>query len=112
MVAGGWQRRVLKGAEARNRDAIRTESGQAIVLRCPIHPHRGRSPLSLFRRQASTVSKPNAATVDRLVQELMNRHLTKAERMQRLRELVQSGEDVPDELMSQALRKLMDSLTD
>jgi uncharacterized protein Yka (UPF0111/DUF47 family) len=58
------------------------------------------------------VSKPTAATVDRLVQELMNRHLTKAERMQRLRELVQSGEDVPDELMSQALRKLMDSLTD
>jgi hypothetical protein len=42
----------------------------------------------------------------------MDRQLTKAERMQRLRELVQSGKDVPDQLLDQALRKLMERLTD
>jgi hypothetical protein len=58
------------------------------------------------------VPKQDNDTVDRLVRELMDRQLSKAERMKRLRELVQSGQDVPDELMDQALRKLMESLTD
>ena len=44
--------------------------------------------------------------------ELMDRDLSKAERMQRLRELAKSGDDVPDELMDQALRKLMERLTE
>lgn len=56
--------------------------------------------------------KQSFENVERLVQELMDRQLTKAERMQRLRELVQSGKDVPDELLDQALRKLMERLTD
>ena len=56
--------------------------------------------------------KPTNDTVERLVRELMDRQLSKAERMKRLRELVQSGQDVPDELMDRALRKLMESLTD
>ncbi len=42
----------------------------------------------------------------------MDRTLPKAERMQRLRELARSEEDVPDELMDQALRKLMERLTE
>lgn len=42
----------------------------------------------------------------------MDRSLSKAERMQRLRELVRSGEDVPDELLDQALRKLMERITE
>lgn len=42
----------------------------------------------------------------------MERGLSKAQRMQRLRELVQSEEDVPDELMDQAVRKLMERLTE
>ena len=50
--------------------------------------------------------------VDLLVQELMDRDLSKVERMKLLRELVNSGEDVPDDLMDQALRKLMERLTD
>jgi hypothetical protein len=58
------------------------------------------------------VPKQSFENVERLVQELMDRQLTKAERMQRLRELVQSGKDVPDELLDQALRKLMERLTD
>jgi hypothetical protein len=58
------------------------------------------------------VPKQTNDTVERLVRELMDRQLSKAERMKRLRELVQSGQDVPDELMDQALRKLMESLTD
>jgi hypothetical protein len=58
------------------------------------------------------VPKQSFENVERLVQELMDRQLTKAERMQRLRELVQSGKDVPDELLDQALRRLMERLTD
>lgn len=42
----------------------------------------------------------------------MDGSLTKAERIQRLRELARSGEDVPDELMDQALRKLMERITE
>ncbi len=42
----------------------------------------------------------------------MDRGLSKAERIKRLRELAKSGEDVPDELMDQALRKLMERLTE
>lgn len=42
----------------------------------------------------------------------MDRSLSKAERIQRLRELARSGEDVPDELMDQALKKLMERITE
>jgi len=58
------------------------------------------------------VPKPISETVERIVEELMDRDLSKAERMQRLRELARSGEDVPDELMDQALRKLMERITE
>lgn len=59
---------------------------------------------------SSIVPKPSTAAVERIVEELMERGLSKAERMRRLRQLVQSGDDVPDELMDQALRKLMERL--
>ncbi len=42
----------------------------------------------------------------------MASNLTRVERIQRLRELARSGEDVPDELMDQALRKLMERITE
>lgn len=58
------------------------------------------------------MTKPSSESVDRVVQELMNRDIPKGERMRLLRELVQSGEDVPDELLDRALRKLMERLTD
>jgi hypothetical protein len=61
---------------------------------------------------SSIVPKSSPAAVERIVAELMDRGLSKAERMRRLRELVQSGEDVPDDLMDQALRKLMERLTE
>jgi len=54
-------------------------------------------------------SKPD---VDRIVEELMGRDLTKADRMKCLRELVKSGDEVPDELMDEALRKLMERITE
>ena len=50
--------------------------------------------------------------VDRIVEQLMQRDLTKAQRLAFLRELVRSGEDLPDELMDAALRKLMQRITD
>lgn len=61
---------------------------------------------------SSIVSKRTSETVERIVEELMASDLSKAERMQRLRDLARSGEDVPDELMDQALRKLMERITE
>jgi uncharacterized protein Yka (UPF0111/DUF47 family) len=58
------------------------------------------------------VSKRTPEAVERIVEELMERGLSKAQRMQRLRELVQSEEDVPDDLMDQAVRRLMERLTE
>lgn len=55
--------------------------------------------------------KPTSESVARIVEELMHPNLSKSERMQRLRELAKSGDDVPDELMDQALRKLMERIT-
>jgi len=56
--------------------------------------------------------KQTPKSVERIVEELMDASLSKAERIQRLRELARSGEDVPDELMDQALRKLMERITE
>lgn len=56
-----------------------------------------------------TTSKPD---IDRIVQELLEGDLSKAQRLQRLRELAESGDDVPEELMDQALRKLMERITE
>lgn len=58
------------------------------------------------------VPKRTSETVERIVAELMEGDLSKAERIQRLRDLARSGEDVPDELMDQALRKLMERITE
>jgi DNA-binding ferritin-like protein len=58
------------------------------------------------------VKKPTSESVERIVEELMDRSLSKAERIRRLRELAKSGDEVPDELMDQALRKLMERITE
>jgi uncharacterized protein Yka (UPF0111/DUF47 family) len=58
------------------------------------------------------VRKESSESIERIVEELLDSSLTKAQRIQRLRELAKSGEDVPDELMDQALRKLMERLTE
>jgi len=58
------------------------------------------------------VPKQPSEDVERIVEELLDRRLSKAERIERLRELARSGEDVPDELMDQALRKLMERITE
>lgn len=56
--------------------------------------------------------KSAAESVERIIEELMDRNLSKPERLQRLRLLAKSGDDVPDELMGEALRKLMERLTE
>jgi hypothetical protein len=58
------------------------------------------------------VPKPPSEAIERIVEDLMDRNLSKQERIQRLRELAKSGDDVPDELMDQALRKLMERITE
>ena len=50
--------------------------------------------------------------VDRIVKELLENPLPKQERMKLLRELVECGEDLPDEMLAEALRRLMERLTD
>lgn len=59
------------------------------------------------RQQPMAGDKPD---VDRIVQELLRRGGTKAERMQLFRELVRSGDQLPEELLNAALQKLMDRL--
>ena len=61
---------------------------------------------------SSIVPKRTSEAVERIVEELMDGELSKAERIQRLRDLARSGENVPDELMDKALRKLMERITD
>lgn len=56
--------------------------------------------------------KPSSEAVERIVAELLASDLSKTERIKRLRDLARSGEDVPDELMDQALRKLMERITE
>ncbi len=57
---------------------------------------------------------PKSATemVERIVEELMSRKLTKAQRMRLLQRLVRTGEQVPEELMDLVLRRLMERQTD
>ena len=50
--------------------------------------------------------------VSRIVAELTEGELTKEQRLECLRALAKSGDDVPDELMDQALRKLMERITE
>ena len=50
--------------------------------------------------------------VDRIVDELLESSLAKGERIELLRELVRRGEDLPDEMLENALRRLMERLTD
>lgn len=48
--------------------------------------------------------------VDQIVADLMEKTLSKSERIKLLRELVREGEDVPEELLSAALQRLMERL--
>jgi hypothetical protein len=50
--------------------------------------------------------------VDRIVQDLLARPLSRKERIELLRELVRRGDEVPDALLEAALRKLMERLTE
>jgi len=42
----------------------------------------------------------------------MDGELSKAQRIKRLRDLATSGDDIPQDLMDQALRKLMERITE
>lgn len=61
---------------------------------------------------SSNVPKRTPESVERIVEELLHCELDKAERIARLRELARSGEDVPDELLDEALRRLMERITE
>lgn len=50
--------------------------------------------------------------VDQIVQDLLERGGSKEERMKLFRELVRSGEDLPDEMLNSAIRKLMQRLAE
>ncbi|MEM7203750.1 MAG: hypothetical protein AAF628_26035 [Planctomycetota bacterium] len=50
--------------------------------------------------------------VDRIVNQLLEKPLTKEERIGLLKELVEQGADLPDEVVTAALQKLMERLTE
>jgi hypothetical protein len=52
------------------------------------------------------------ARIDEIVDELLERPHTKAERIELLRELVREQESVPDALLEAALVRLMDRLAE
>jgi hypothetical protein len=54
----------------------------------------------------------NDARVDRIVQDLLDRQLTREERIKLLRELVRRGGEMPEEVLDVALRRLMERLTE
>ncbi len=58
------------------------------------------------------MKKRTTEEVERLVEQLMAPDLPRAERIERLRELVRSEADIPDELMDKALRRLMERITE
>ena len=50
--------------------------------------------------------------VDDIVGELLERRLPKEQRIELLRELVARGADLPDEMLAEALQRLMQDLTE
>ena len=50
--------------------------------------------------------------VDQIVRDLLERGGSKQERMALLRELVERGEDLPEEMLESALQKLMQRLAE
>jgi len=50
--------------------------------------------------------------VDQIVNELLERPLPREERIELLRELVARGEDLPEDMLSIALGRLMERLTE
>jgi len=54
----------------------------------------------------------DARKVDDIVQKLLEKGGTKAERMKLFRELVRRGEELPDEMLDSALKKLMERLAE
>ena len=50
--------------------------------------------------------------VDQIVQDLLDKPLTRGERIELLRELVRAEDSAPDELLEAALEKLMQNLGD
>lgn len=58
------------------------------------------------------MTKRTNEEVERLVEQLMAPDLPRQERIERLRELVRSEADIPDELMDKALRRLMERITE
>ena len=50
--------------------------------------------------------------LDRIVDELLEKPLSRGERIELLRELVERGEELPDEMLTTALQRLMERLTE
>lgn len=68
--------------------------------------------IAAYTHPGSTNLTKSKIDLDRIVQELMDGELSKAQRIKRLRELATSGDEVPEELMDEALRKLMERITE
>jgi hypothetical protein len=50
------------------------------------------------------------ATAEQLIEELMQRPESRARRVEILRELVRRGDELPDAMLDEAMRKLLDLL--
>ena len=57
-----------------------------------------------------TRKRTHQEQVEEIVQTLMHDNLPKTERIRLMKELVQRGEDLPDEALQEALRRLLERL--
>jgi|GEM_PF-3313930 len=87
-----------------------TASRQAGGAFDPIEPER--AALRIPTGDGSNDLTSSNLDVDRIVEQLMHGDLTKEQRLVFLRELARSDDDMPDEVVEAALRKLMDRVDD
>ena len=68
--------------------------------------------LSALHPRRTSLMTAEDPRVDLIVDELLEKTLSKDERVELLRELVKRGEELSDEMLAGALRRLMDRLTE
>jgi len=63
-------------------------------------------------RDSEAPPLPSNPEIDAIVDELLQRRLSKPERIKLIKELIRRGEELPDEVLDLALKRMMERLLD
>lgn len=63
-------------------------------------------------RESEAQPVPSNPEIDAIVDELLLRRLSKPERIKLIKELIRRGEELPDEVLDFALKRMMERLLD